>query len=107
MHAYRCRGGAARCWSVLAFVFGPLGPILRRLIHSTRTSGVSRSPTNLAASLTVRGCAHPGPLLRDRHRALPRRGEGGLLRALLLDVRPGRREDRADALRPDALDLRH
>src|SRR2546426_7443064 len=51
--------------------------------------------------------ARVGLALRVAGRALPRRGEGPLLRALLLEVRPGRREDRADALRSDALDLGH
>src|SRR3989454_10471342 len=51
--------------------------------------------------------ARVGLDLRVAGRALPRRGEGALLRALLLEVRLGRRENRADALRPDALDLGH
>src|SRR5256712_10297205 len=61
----------------------------------------------IAALLRDRRRARVGLDLRVAGRALPRRGEGALLRALLLEVRPGRREDRADALQSDALDLGH
>src|SRR5207247_10911939 len=59
----------------------------------------------ISALLQDRRRARVGLDLRVAGRALPRRGEGALLRALLLEVRPGRREDRAAALQSDALDL--
>src|SRR5438128_7252164 len=83
--------------------------------------------TSVLAPAGIGLCSFP-PLLRDQHlvrdgldlrvdgRGLRRRGEGCrcrrrgescLLRALLLEVRPSRREDPTDSLRPDALDLRH
>src|SRR5437870_12435173 len=51
----------------------------------------------IPAFLRDRRRARVGVDLRLAGRALPRRGEGGLLRALLLDMRPGRRENAAHA----------